>query len=76
MPNHESKTCPRCDASFECKVGSILECKCSSVFLSAAEQDYLAIRYEECLCVNCMMEVQTEFSILNHDKKIQHFLRH
>lgn len=76
MPNHEAKTCPRCDASFECKVGSVLECQCSSVFLSAAEQDFLATRYDECLCVNCMLEVQTEFSILNHDKKIQQFLRH
>lgn len=76
MPSHESKVCPRCQSGFECKVGSVLECQCSSVFLSASEQDYLATRYDECLCVNCMIEVQTEFSIVNHDKKIQQFLRH
>ena len=76
MSGHESKQCPRCEASFECKVGSILECKCSSVFLSASEQDYVATRYNECLCVNCMVEVQTEFSILNRDKSVPQVLRH
>lgn len=76
MPRHEAKNCPRCKASFECKVDSILECKCSSVFLSSSEREYVAVRYDECLCVSCMVEVQTEFSILNRGKNVQQALRH
>ena len=76
MPHHEAKNCPRCQADFECKVGSILECQCSSVFLSVPERDYVGARYDDCLCVNCLEEMQTEFSILSHDRKIQQFLQH
>lgn len=76
MPSHESKNCPRCKLNFECKVGSILQCQCSSVFLTQAEQDYVNTRYDDCLCVSCLVEVQSECSIFNHDKKLQQYLRH
>jgi len=76
MPKHEAKCCPRCDSNFECKVSSILECQCSSVFLSQAEQEYVSTRYDDCLCVSCLVEVQTECSLIKHNKKIEQFLRH
>ena len=49
MSNPKKKTCPRCESDFECQVGSVAKCKCSSVFLSASERDYLALHYEEVL---------------------------
>ena len=74
--NQKSKVCPRCQASFECKVGSIQQCQCSSIYLSDIEQEYVNTRYDDCLCVGCLVEVQSECSIFNHDKKTQMPLRH
>lgn len=76
MPSHESKNCPRCQVNFECKTGTITECQCSNVFLTESERNYVGELYDDCLCVDCLMELQTEFSILNHDRKIQQFLQH
>jgi len=76
MPNHESKICPRCKSEFECKVSSITQCQCSSVFLSQDEQEYVNTRYDDCLCLSCLMEAKTECSISNHKKNIQQYLRH
>lgn len=76
MPNYESKNCPRCESDFECKVSSIHECQCSNVFLTASEQDYVATLYDECLCVNCMIDVLTEYSIQKQGKKPEQTLRH
>ena len=76
MSNPKKKTCPRCESDFECQVGSIEKCKCSSVFLSAPEQDYMVLHYEDCLCVSCMIEVQAEFSIENYNKQPELPLRH
>lgn len=61
MCEHEKKFCPRCEACFECKVGSILLCQCMSVKLTEAERNYLQEKYEDCLCASCMKELQTEF---------------
>ena len=76
MPKHDTKTCPRCKASFKCKVELIQQCQCSSVFLTPSEQDYVSTRYDNCLCISCLVEVQTECSVLNSDNKKQHVLRH
>jgi len=71
VPSHESKSCPRCQSTFECKVGTILECQCSDVFLSENEREYVNTRFDDCLCVNCLMEMQAEFDIVNQNKKSQ-----
>jgi len=76
MPHHEEKNCPRCNADFECKVGAVLECQCSDVFLTTAERDYVNSRYDDCLCVSCLVEMQAEFSILCYKKNLSQYLRH
>lgn len=76
MLSDESKKCPRCQVDFECKAGAITACQCSNIFLNEAERKYVGELYDDCLCVACLMELQTEFSILNHDSKIQQFQQH
>jgi hypothetical protein len=61
MSEHEKKYCPRCSTPFECKVGSILLCQCTSVTLTETERNYLHENYEDCLCANCMKELKIEF---------------
>ncbi|MEO6836996.1 MAG: cysteine-rich CWC family protein [Ginsengibacter sp.] len=68
MCEHEKKYCPRCRARFECKVGSILLCQCTSVTLTESESNYLHEKYEDCLCASCMKELKVEFHN-NHFKQ-------
>ncbi len=63
MPQHEDKTCPRCQQPFECKVGSILLCQCSSVSLSEAERAFLGKHYTDCLCTGCIKELQHAYQV-------------
>lgn len=76
MNHPKLKICPRCESNFECKVSSIAECKCSSVFLTKSEQEYVAERYNDCVCLSCMIEVQAEFSIQNNVFAVEQSLRH
>lgn len=58
MPNHESVTCPRCQKSFECKVGTINLCHCSEARLTQAQRDYVSQNWNECLCAACLVEIK------------------
>lgn len=58
MSLHESKYCPRCHSTFECKSGSILLCQCSRVILNEREQTYLNQNYDDCLCASCLKEIK------------------
>src|SRR5690606_36048808 len=46
MIKHEIKYCPRCEAAFECKVGSILLCQCTTVHFEDEERDYINSQYD------------------------------
>jgi hypothetical protein len=61
MCKHEEKNCPRCQAGFECKVGSILLCQCAAVQLNEEERSYLQEHFDDCLCANCMQDLKTEY---------------
>jgi hypothetical protein len=74
MCAHEKKYCPRCQAHFECKVGSILLCQCTAVTLNENERDYMRERFEDCLCANCMKEVKAEYHNNQLKTKIQKLL--
>ncbi|QCR23935.1 cysteine-rich CWC family protein [Pontibacter sp. SGAir0037] len=74
MPQHESKTCPRCQCPFECKVGSILICQCSTVSLNDEERHYLGERYTDCLCANCMKELRHEFQVQKFQKMLNQLM--
>lgn len=58
MCKHEEKKCPRCQAPFECKVGDISQCQCYGVPLNVEQRKFLEERYGECLCRQCLLELQ------------------
>ncbi|HEY9005004.1 MAG TPA: cysteine-rich CWC family protein [Ohtaekwangia sp.] len=62
---HEQKKCPRCQTGFECKVGSITLCQCSTVSLREDERQYLRDNYSDCLCAACMVALQKEYQNRN-----------
>jgi hypothetical protein len=64
MCSHEQKTCPRCRNQFECKPGSITQCQCFEVLLTAEQRTFLEQRYTDCLCKNCLLQIQKEFELV------------
>lgn len=63
MCKHEQKHCPRCNIIFECKAGSISLCQCSAIQLSVEERAYVESRFEDCLCISCLTDMQKEYLI-------------
>ena len=63
MCNHEQKICPRCQGQFECKPGSITQCQCFEVRLTAEQRVYIEQRYPDCLCKKCLTDLQKEFEL-------------
>lgn len=61
MVEHEHKYCPRCNAVFECKVGSIQLCQCSLVKLTENERDFIRKDFEDCLCNHCMKSLKSAY---------------
>jgi hypothetical protein len=57
------KSCQRCNAAFECKPGSIIQCQCSDVVLTAEQRAYLEQHYNDCLCKKCLLHLQQEFEL-------------
>jgi len=74
MPKHEDKLCPRCARQFECKVGSILLCQCSTITLTETERDYIREQFNDCLCAKCMNELKSEHANTNLKNKIKKLL--
>src|SRR5690606_6604812 len=74
MAKHEEKYCPRCNALFECKVGSISLCQCTTVKVSREERLYFDQFYTDCLCVDCMRELKSEYGIQQHKNKLKRIL--
>jgi len=58
MCKHETKKCPRCQSSFECKVGDVTHCQCYGIAMNAEERAFLEERYGDCLCRNCLLELK------------------
>jgi len=54
VPAHEPKACPRCGDGFECRLGSIHRCQCVDIQLSDTTREWIARRYDDCLCRNCL----------------------
>lgn len=67
MPQHETKTCPRCARKFECKAGNIAACQCSKVSLTYEERVYIEGKHLDCLCEQCLQALQFEYKLYrNH----------
>jgi hypothetical protein len=62
---HETKNCQRCNVAFECKAGSVTQCQCYEVTLSAEQRAYLEQRYSDCLCKSCLIQLKEEFELFN-----------
>ncbi|HOZ80400.1 MAG TPA: cysteine-rich CWC family protein [Ferruginibacter sp.] len=75
MCKHEQKNCPRCGEGFECKVGDIAHCQCSSIHLSEAETKYISDKYTDCLCAACMIASKSEYSVLQSKLQLKIFLQ-
>jgi len=74
MLKHEEKICQRCGQKFECKVGSILLCQCTTVKLNESERDYMREQYSDCLCAGCMKELRAEYHNNKFKNKIKKLL--
>jgi Cysteine-rich CWC len=61
MADHETVTCPRCQRTFECRVGSILRCQCQAVTLSEEERYFIQQQYSSCLCADCLRDMKSAF---------------
>ncbi len=70
---HEAKHCPRCNKSFECKVGNITHCQCYAVKLSDDERDFINKRFNDCLCADCMIAMKSEYNILQRELQLKVF---
>jgi hypothetical protein len=61
MPSHKKKICKRCNSAFECKADNIIQCQCNSIQLSQEERFYIASKFIDCLCANCLLSIKEEF---------------
>jgi hypothetical protein len=57
-----NETCARCGCKFECKPADIAHCQCSTITLSSEKLAFIASKFTNCLCANCLQELQSEFS--------------
>lgn len=53
----KNKTCSRCGKTFVCNHDDIVNCQCASVKLSAEAREYVAAHYTDCLCAECLNEI-------------------
>ncbi len=65
MAPHEPIPCPRCGQPFECKPGNITECQCFGLSFTDAEKSYIEGIADNCLCRNCLLELQRELRYEN-----------
>ncbi len=61
MHKHEEKTCPRCNGTFECKVGDIAHCQCSEQSFTLEEKAFIEDRYNDCLCADCLKDLKNKY---------------
>jgi hypothetical protein len=52
-----TKICPHCQKKFECRNDNIMECECIHVILSKEAYQYISSRYSDCLCIDCLREI-------------------
>lgn len=71
MCKHEQTFCPRCHGGFECKAGSISLCQCTTVTLTVEERSFIAAKYTDCLCADCLRDLKNEFHLLQQQERMQ-----
>ena len=61
MCKHEASCCPRCNNTFECKVGNITQCQCYGILLSLEERAYVDTLFTDCVCSQCLLQMKNDF---------------
>jgi len=74
MLKHETKNCPRCQQTFECRCGDIIHCQCESVDLKQQHHDYISTQYDDCLCANCLKQLRSEYNTNQFKQKIKELI--
>ena len=69
MHKHETIACPRCGKLFECKIGSFYICHCSDIYLTREQAAYLVMKWEGCLCHDCLKDVSDNWSTIPEAEK-------
>jgi hypothetical protein len=52
-------------------VGDISKCQCYPVPLTDDERDYIARRYTDCLCANCMREAKATYYLAQRQQQLR-----
>ncbi len=63
------KNCAKCQADFQCKPAK--GCWCEEISLSSQQLELLSNTYGNCLCRNCLKQIETESMNINLVKWIQ-----
>jgi hypothetical protein len=66
MAKYELKVCPKCNSEFECKPCNITNCQCYEIVLSNEKGEYIANKWKDCLCIDCLKNISYEN--INHKK--------
>ena len=56
MENSITKTCEKCQQTFECCANDIKQCFCYQIKLSVQEIALLKENFKNCLCEKCLRE--------------------
>ena len=72
---HERKVCPACLDLFECKVGDVANCQCSTVKLKEDVQRHIQGIYGDCLCCHCLRKAEAAYYSKQLQSKIKTMLR-
>jgi hypothetical protein len=60
MTPSATDTCPRCGGVFHCGATDPAPCVCTTITLSAATLAALRQRWQGCLCLACLAQIQRE----------------
>jgi hypothetical protein len=64
IKKHETKTCPRCNGIFECRVNDIVNCQCQGIIIGGDVWEFISNLYSNCLCKNCLLEINKKYKNL------------
>ena len=56
----EIKKCPKCENNFVCNNINIIKCGCMEVPLNNTAREMISERYDGCLCVDCLKEIDNQ----------------
>lgn len=59
------KNCKRCQKDFECQTENILSCDCNEINLSNESKEYLSKTTYDCLCLDCLKEIESYNDLKN-----------